>query len=162
MYQVEGGTSLEPLDLAFVEGVSKLDLLRGAVLVLNDEGEVFARSKALQTLDVNLVGTLDTVVVGRVDEGERKHTLLLQVGLVNTGEGADDDGKTTEETGLKSSMLTGRTFTVVVVTDDDPLDAGVAVFSSDLRNTTPGSINLALDLVGLAVLSVDSTDEAIL
>lgn len=130
--------------------------------MLGSEGQVLARGEGGKTSDVNLVGSLELVVVLGVDEGKGKHTLLLQVGLVDTGEAADDDGKTTEEAGLKGSVLTRRTLTVVVVSDDDPLDAGLTVGSTDLGNTTPRSVKLVLDLVGLTVLRVDGTDQAVL
>lgn len=61
----------------------------------------------------------DLVVVGGVSESQRQHTLLLQVGLVNTGEGSNNDGVTTEMTGLESSVLTRRTLTVVAVTCEE-------------------------------------------
>jgi hypothetical protein len=134
----------------------------GSVGVLGNHGQVLARSEGIKTQDIDLVGTLDPVVVLGVSEGEGKHTLLLQVGLVDTGEAADDDGKTTEETGLKGSVLTRRSLTVVVVTDDDPLDSFVAVGSSNFGDRTVSSIELIQDVVGLAVLSVDGTDEAVL
>jgi hypothetical protein len=82
--------------------------------------------------------------------------------LVNTSEGAGDDSGSTEETGLESGVLTGRSLTVVLVTDNDPSDALVAVLGSDLGNTTPRTSELVLDLVRLAVRLVDGTDQAVL
>lgn len=161
-YQVKSAASLEPLDLALVEGVSERDLVNGAVGVLGDQSQVLARGEGLETLDANLVLGGDLVVVGGVGEGQSEHALLLQVGLVDTSEGAGDDGETAEETGLKSSMFTGRALAVVVVTNDNPLDAVVAVVSSGLRNTSPLAGDLVLDLVGFLVGNVDSTNEAVL
>ena len=66
---------------------------------------------------------LDLVVVGGVGEGKRKETLLLAVGLVDTGERTGDDGKTAEVAGLKSGVLAGRALAVVPVADDNPPDA---------------------------------------
>jgi hypothetical protein len=79
---------------------------------------------------------------------------------VDTSEGAGDDGGSTEETGLESGVLAGRSLTVVLVTDNDPSDTLVAVLSSDLGNTTPVTSELVLDLVRLAVRLVDGTDQA--
>ena len=81
---------------------------------------------------------------------------------MDTSEGTDNDSKTTKEAGLESGVLTGGTFAVVVVTDDDPLDALVAVFSSDLGNSAVFAGVLVLDLVGLTILGVDGTNEAVL
>ena len=86
----------------------------------------------------------------------------LEVGLVDTSEGLDDDSKTTEESGLEGGVLTRGTFTVVVVTNDDPLDAPVAVVGSSLRNTAEFASELVLDLVGFTVLRVDGTNQAVL
>ncbi len=130
--------------------------------MLENERQVLARGEGLETEDVNLVGGANLVVVGGVNERQGKHTLLLQVGLVDTGERTGDDSKTAEETGLESSVLTRGTFTVVVVTDDDPLDAVIAVVGSSSRNTAVLAGELVLDLVGLAVLSVDGANQAVL
>lgn len=54
---------------------------------------------------------------------EGKHTLLLQVGLVDTSERAGDNGATAEETGLESGVLTTRAFAIVVDVSDTKLDA---------------------------------------
>lgn len=82
--------------------------------------------------------------------------------LVDTGKAADDDGQSTKVAGLQGSVLTRRTLTVVVVSDDDPLDALVAVLLGNGGNTLPFAGDLVLDLVGLAVSAVDSTNQAIL
>lgn len=49
-----------------------------------------------------------------------------------------------------------------MVTDDDPLDAVVAVVSANLGNTSIFTGDLVLDLVSLAVLRVDGADQAVL
>ena len=105
-HQVKGRASLESLDLTLVEGVGELNLVLGTVLVLDGERQVLARRKGLETKDVDLVRRLDLLVVIGVDEREREHALLLQVRLVDTSERASDDGKTAEETGLESGVLT--------------------------------------------------------
>ena len=156
--QVESRACLEPLDLALVEGVSKGKFLLGSVSVLQDQGEVFARSERLQAQDIDFVTGLNLVVVLRVGECESEHSLLLQVGLVNAGERPDDDGKTTQVAGFEGGMLARGTFTVVVVTDNNPLDTVVTVVSSNLRNTAKFTGELVLDLVRLAVFSVDCTN----
>jgi hypothetical protein len=79
---VESATVLEPLDLALVEGVREFDVERLAtVRRLDNEGHGLVDSE-LSALEVDLVVGADLVVVGGVGEGKRKHTLLLQVGLV--------------------------------------------------------------------------------
>ena len=140
----------------------KLDLVLAAILVLANERQVLAGGEALEAKDVELVIRLDLVVVGGVCEGQRKHALLLQVRLVDTSKGPDDDCQTTEVTRLKGGVLTRGTFTVVAVTDDNPFDALGLVLRSNLRDTAELARELVLDLVSLAVLSVNRTDEAVL
>lgn len=142
--------------------MSEGDLIDGAVRVLGNQSQVLARSEGLETLDVDLVVGSDLVVVSGVGEGQSEHALLLQVGLVDTSEGAGDDGETTKVTGFKSSVFTRRALAVVVVSDDNPLDAVVAVVGSGLRNTSPFASDLVLDLVRFLVGDVDGADEAVL
>lgn len=78
---VERRAVLEPLDLGLVEGVAQLNIVGLAILGVDTEGHGLADSE-LSAHQVNRVGGLDLVVVGGVGEGQRKHTLLLQVGLV--------------------------------------------------------------------------------
>lgn len=61
--------------------------------------------------------------------------------------------------GLQSSVLTGRSLAVVPVSDNDPLDALALVVTSSGRDSVPNSVGGVLDLVGLAVGSVDGTDK---
>ena len=156
---VEGRAVLEPLDLALVEGVRELDV-EGLVTVgrVDDQGDGLANSE-LGSLDVDLVVGADLLVVGGLREGQGKHTLLLQVGLVDTSEGAGDDGKTAKVTGLESGVLTGRALTVVPVTDDDPADALLLVVTGSGGHGVVLAGGEVVDLVGLAVLGVDGTDQ---
>jgi hypothetical protein len=79
---VERTAVLEPLDLALVEGVCELDVESlAAVGGVDDKSHGLANGE-LGALEVDLVGGANLVVIGRLGEGERKHTLLLQVGLV--------------------------------------------------------------------------------
>ena len=58
----------------------------------------------------------------------------------DTGERTGDDGKTTQVTRLKSGVLTGRTLTVVPVTNDDPLDTLGLVCASGGCSHVSGSV----------------------
>lgn len=156
---VQGGTVLEPLHLALVEGMRELDV-KGLVAVggLDHHGDGLADGE-LSALDVDLVVGANLLVVGRVGESQGKHTLLLQVGLVDTSEGAGDDGKTAQVPRLKGSVLTGRALAVVPVTNNDPLDAVLLVVTGNVGDGTVIAVESVLDLVGLAVLLVDGTDQ---
>lgn len=79
---VESASVLEPLDLTLVEGVRQRDLDRlAAIGGVDGEGNGLAGGK-LGSSDANLVVGANLLVIGRITEGQRKHTLLLQVGLV--------------------------------------------------------------------------------
>lgn len=178
--QVKCGSSLEPFNLALVERVRKRNILNdktsisspryaisttdvlGTIDVLSDEGQVLAGSKRLETENVHLVVGLNLVIVLGIGERQGEHTLLLQVGLMDTSKGADNDRKTTEVTRFEGSVFTRGTFTIVVVTNGNPLDAVVAVVGSSLGDTVVSTSHKVLDLVGLTVLSVNGTDQAVL
>lgn len=72
---------MEPLDLGFVEGVGELDVVGLTVLGVDTESDRLADLE-FSAQQVDSVGRLDLVVVGGIGEGQRKHTLLLQVGFV--------------------------------------------------------------------------------
>lgn len=61
--------------------MAELDVEGGTVLGVDTQGDGLANLE-LSAEEVDLVLGLDLVVVGGVGEGKRKHTLLLQVGLV--------------------------------------------------------------------------------
>lgn len=123
--------------------------------------DVLTGLKVLEVKDGNLVGTGNLVIVGRVLEPQRKHTLLLQVGLVNTRKGSADDSSSTKESGLKSGMFSGRTFTIVLVTDNDPWDISVSVVRRNSGDRAKLASLLVENLVGLTVIRVNSTDQTV-
>ncbi len=129
--------------------------------MLQSQGQVLARREALQAQDIHLIGGLNFFVILSVSKGQRQHSLLLQVCLVNSGKRPHDDGEATKESGLKGGVFTRRAFTVVVIANDNPFDALLAIVSSSLRDTVPSTRKLVLDLVGLTVLRVDGTNQAI-
>src|SRR5438046_10690351 len=60
---------------------------------------------------------------------------------------------------FQSSMFSRRTFTVVPVTDNNPLDTLGLVISSNLRHSFVFSSQDVLDLVGFSVLSIGCSDQ---
>lgn len=79
---VERTAVLEPLDLAVVERVRQLDVEGlAAIGGVDGEGDGLA-SGELSGGDADLVFGANLLVIGGVAEGQGKHTLLLQVGLV--------------------------------------------------------------------------------
>jgi hypothetical protein len=161
-HHVQSASGLEPLPLSGVDGRGGKELLLGSILVGDLNLNVLSGLELVQAEDGDLVGTRDLVVVGGVLEPEGEHTLLLQVGLVDTGERSADDSSATQESGLKSGVLSGRSLSVVLVTNNDPGDTGVSVLGSDSGDGTELAGNLVEDLVGLTVVGVDGTDQAVL
>ena len=58
-----------------------------------------SRGEVGESVEGDGVIGLDLVVIGLVGEGEGKHTLLLQVGLVDAGERLGDNCGATQESG---------------------------------------------------------------
>ena len=56
--------------------------------MVQDDGQGRSGREIGEALDADPVGLADLVVVGRVDEGQRQHALLLEVRFVDAGEGA--------------------------------------------------------------------------
>ncbi len=128
------------------------------VLWVDAHGEWLADGE-LSAAEVDLILWVDALVVLWVRESQWEHTLLLQVGLVDTSEGAGDDGKTSQVTWLKGSVLAGGTLTVVPVTDNNPWDVLGLVVASGIWDTGPLTIGVVLDLVSLTVGLVGGTDQ---
>jgi hypothetical protein len=124
--------------------------------------QVLSGTEIIQTMDRDTVRGKNELIIVGVSEREREHALLLQVRFVDTGERAGDDSKTAEEAWFESGVFAGGALTVVVVTDDNPLNTVVTVPCSSSRNSAVLASLLVLDFVRLAVLRVDSTDQTVL
>lgn len=84
---------------------------------------------------------------------------FLDVLTVNSGKTLDNDGTTTEVTGLKSGMLSATSLAVVLITNGDPLDALGLVVAGNVRHTAPLSGQLVLNFVGFIVFRVNGSAE---
>lgn len=92
--EVDGRTSLEEINLVGRHGVSGSEVVGRAVRLgsshLDKATVVTTLLKHVQEVQgLQSVAGLDLVVVGLVLKGQRKHTLLLEVGLVNSSERLD-------------------------------------------------------------------------
>ena len=84
LHPVEGGPGLEPVDLLLVECVVQEDGVRGTVTVAQHTLDLAAGGEGIETDEGDLVIWPHQVIVSLVVEGQRQHTLLLEVGLVNS------------------------------------------------------------------------------
>ena len=78
--------------------------------------------------------------------GRRWTHLLLEVGLVDAGEGLDDDGDAAEVARLERRVLAAAALAVVVIPDDDPLDVGGLVVPCHVRHAAKLAICHVVDL----------------
>ena len=63
--------------------------------------------------------------------------------------------------GLESGVFSGRAFTIVVVTNDNPWDASGFVLSGNVWDTTSFASSPVADVVHLFVLRVETSDEEV-
>ncbi|KAI6748867.1 hypothetical protein HG531_007814 [Fusarium graminearum] len=103
----------------------------------------------------DLVTSCDLVVVSLVLESQGDNTLLLEVGLVDTGKRLGQDNAGTEVARLESSVLTGRALAIVVLGDNQPLLATILPELTKLGNGVLGAIKVVSG-VDFASLFVDS------
>jgi hypothetical protein len=80
-------------------------------------------------------------------------------GLMNTGKALDNDGTSSKEAGLKSSMLATGSFTVVLFTKYNPVYATIPVGASNVRDSARGVIEAVGNLIHLAVVGINGTNE---
>ena len=73
-------------------------------------------------------------------------SLLLEVGLVDACEGLGDDCVAAEEAGLEGGVLARATLAVVLVADDHPPHAGVAVLLRNLGYAAFSSSHVIFNL----------------
>src|SRR5579859_662493 len=130
-----------------------------AVLGGHAHGQRLTLFEVLEPDNADLVIRVDFVVVGGVGECKGKHSLFLEIGFVDPSKGADDDGRTVQVTGFQCCVFSRRTLSVVLITNDDPLDTFGFVVSCGCWDGTIFSSGSILDLVCFTVLSVDGTDK---
>merc|ERR1719331_1656761 len=82
LHSIEGGPVLEPIDLLGVESVVQHNSVRATVSVCQHAIQGHSWSKRFEADNGNPVVRLNQLIVCLVVEGQRQHTLLLQVVLV--------------------------------------------------------------------------------
>src|SRR6266705_6030063 len=102
--------------------------------MLDDALYGLTRRQVLESDEAYTVVLTEAVVVRRVTERERQQPLLLQVALVDAGEAAHDDRHTAQQPRRQSGMFTTAALAVVVIADDNPLQALGFIVSGDLRD----------------------------
>lgn len=115
--------------------VLRFEVFFRAVLVGELDRDVTTRSEILEVEGRDAVLFANLVVVGGVDERERQDALLLEVRLVDADEVLREHHGDVSIAGFHGGIFAARTFAVVVVADDDGMDAVVLVPVHDLRGT---------------------------
>jgi len=127
--------------LSGIEGMRQRQVLALAILVVKAESDGGSFGEFGNSDKVNLVVRLDLLVIGRVLEVEGEHTLLLEVGLVDTSEGSGDDSGSSEETGFESGVFSGRSLTVVLIVHMEMASVHSARWSEKGRKGEKGDEN---------------------
>ena len=107
--------------------MTRLDLVGAAIGMVEDHLDGPSGRELGQSDDVDGVVDPHEVVVSGVCERQGQHALLLEVRLVDAGEGADDDRFGPHVPRFHRRVLAGRALAVVLVADRDPRDAGLLV-----------------------------------
>src|SRR5262245_33890376 len=157
---VERRPGFEPRDLLAGHGVLDGDLLGAPVWLADPERHRLARLEGRQPDDRHAVVLLDPIVVLGVAERQREHPLLLEVGLVDAGEAADQHRHAAEVARRHRGMLAARALTVVLVADGEPrLALGLQV-TRGLREWLAGLPGQRIEaLAGLASEGVGRAQE---
>jgi hypothetical protein len=158
---VQGRTGPYPIHLSGVVGMVGHYRVGRTVGVRQLEGELLSWLELVEVNSADLIVLAEEVVVGWVSESKREHTLLLQVGLVDTGERLHQYGVNTEPAWLHGRVLAAGSFTVVLLTNDDLADAIVAVSHTTFRNGHVVVRDVVEYSVGLLAVSVDGTNETV-
>lgn len=80
-HHVKSTTVLEPTDLTLVEGMHKFDIKRRTILGMNFKSHRLSDRKFC-THQVKPISGVNLIIIGRIVEGQGKHSLLLEIGLV--------------------------------------------------------------------------------
>ncbi len=137
------------------------EVQRRAVRSRQSAPDLAAGGELAEPQDADAVVLADLVVDGRIVEGQRQHALLLQVGLVDPGEAAHDDGPTAAEAGLHGGVLTARALAPVLVADGDPRLTRLVVVPGDLGVRLHGVVEHVEALADLTAEGVDGTEEQV-
>jgi len=102
-----------------------IECLGRAVVVLEFDGDGTTRRQTAETGDGNPVVDQDVVVVCGVGKDQWEDALLFEIGLVNPGEGANEDGDTAQMARFHRGVFAGGALAVVLVSDGDPVQASL-------------------------------------
>ena len=161
---VESTATTGPLSLGLIESVVQEDGSLSPTGVLDDAFHGLASVKVLQALDGQLVHRVNFVVVGWASKGEEQQALLLQVGFMDPREALCDDGPIPRVAGLQCCMLPALAFANLIsnlISNHHPLDAMFLVVVGSIRGRTKLLGDGIVHEVGLAIFSVDGTNEQV-
>ena len=138
-----------------------LEAILRAILVLKGDGKVTAWCKLLETSQRDTVVFLYLIIIILVAESKRKHTLLLQIGLVDTGEALGKNHLHIEESRFHRSMFTRRALTIVIFCHYDAADILSFISLGSSRNLHVFAIQLVFHLVALTIESIHGTHQEV-
>ena len=130
--------------------------------MLQGNGEFRAWSKLLKTSQRDTIVFLYLIIIVLVAERKSKHTLFLQVCLMNSGKALSQDYLYVQEARLHSGMFTRRSLTVIILCNHDAADSLCLVSLSCCRNLNIIAIQLVLHLIALTVKGVHGTHQEVI
>jgi hypothetical protein len=122
---------LQPRDLACMVRVDQLCRPLRAIWLRHLQKQIHTRLQLISADDVQPVINTKIIVSCGIGERKRKHSLLLEVGLVDARKAAGYHGHSSEISRLQCSVLAAGALAVVPVADDAPSNACVAVALCD-------------------------------
>lgn len=163
--QVQRATGQDKASLVLGNRMLGLDLHHlASVLLGNPEGNLALATvleHLVQTDRSHLIAGVNQVVILLVGERQGHDTLLLEVGLVDSGKGLGDDDAGAQVTGLKGSVLARGALAVVVLGNDEPGLVALLPLLGQLGNGVLGAVEVVGD-VDLARGGVDGRVERVL
>jgi hypothetical protein len=126
---------LQPRDLTLMVGVHQLCLPPLAIRSPDPQYQTPTRLQLVCAQNIQPIINVDPIILRRIRKRKRKHSLLLQICLMNPRKTARDNRYAAQESRLERSVLATRSFAVVPVADDAPSDAGASIIFCDFRNS---------------------------
>src|SRR5712691_11113826 len=113
--QIQCGALPKPLELRGAEGMREEERVGGAIGMRDAALHRLAGRQIRKPHEADAVVFAYPVIIGCITERQCQQSLLLEVRLVDAGEGSGDDRGTAEQARRERGVLAARSFAVVVI-----------------------------------------------
>src|SRR5690606_5696792 len=159
--QIQCRAGSKPFNLLLIVSVVDLDGFLATISMNQFHSQGLLRCKILQIYNIDCIIFLNLVIVGLICKGQCKHTLFLEVCLMDTGKTLDQNHSYPKVTWFHRSMFTRGPFSIVVVPHHYTTNAGSLVLTLYHRYTFILTCQLFLDLISSIIEVVDCTGEQV-